>query len=264
MEQKIHSSLYPDILFHFTSKNGLFEILQHNFKVSYAREKIVGKNTKRELAVPMVSFCDLKLSELKVHMEKYGKYGIGLTKDWANRKGLNPVMYVSKHCDFTDNFNNALYKIYPEINKIKKINNNLNKIDAKAENHYMSILDAYRYMKNYEGSLIREGEKVENYRFADEREWRYVPSLNDSRVEDPFVAISNIKTKKQKAEYNQKINGVYLKFEPEDIKYLIVENEDDITKIIQHIKNVKLFSNKESIDRLSSRILTSEQINTDI
>ena len=263
MKKQKHPSLYPDILFHFTSKEGLFKILEYTFKVSYAREKIEGKNTKRELAVPMVSFCDLKLSELKVHMSKYGSYGIGLTKDWANRKGLNPVMYVNRHCEFTDNFNNALYTIYPYLSNIRK---NLKNNDALQEiPHDMKILDAYRYMKNYEGTLIRDGHQdEENFRFADEREWRYVPSLNDYRVEEPFVAISNIETKKQKMEYNQKIENIKLDFDPNDIKYLIVEDDNEINGLIEHIQKVKKFHSIDVISRLSSRILTKEQIDKDI
>lgn len=77
------SSLYPDILFHFTSRDGLYGILENSFKISYARERIVGKSKSTEFAVPMVSFCDLRLSELKDHMSKYGSYGIGLSKSWA-------------------------------------------------------------------------------------------------------------------------------------------------------------------------------------
>lgn len=251
-----YPSLYPDILFHFTSKDGLFGILEDTFQVSYAREKIEGKSTHREFAVPMVSFCDLKLSELKVHMSKYGSYGIGLTKDWANKKGLNPVMYVNRHCEFTDNFNNALYAIYPNLSKIKK---------NKKISYEMKILDAYRYMKNYEGTLVRAGLTDEkNFRFADEREWRYVPSLNDSEIEEPFVAISNMQTKKQKMEYNQKIKNIKLDFSPNDIKYLIVNSDNEINELIEHIRKVKKFYNADVISKLSSRILTKEQIDKDI
>lgn len=118
MEETINTSLYPDILFHFTSKDGLFKIIEETFKVSYARERIEGISSEKEFAVPMISFCDLKLSELKVHMSNYGKYGIGLTKEWANKNGLNPVMYVNRHCQFTDNFNSALNGIYRLLNKL--------------------------------------------------------------------------------------------------------------------------------------------------
>ena len=65
MEETINTSLYPDILFHFTSKVGLFKIIVETFKVSYARERIEGISSEKEFAVPMISFCDLKLSELK-------------------------------------------------------------------------------------------------------------------------------------------------------------------------------------------------------
>ena len=59
-----NQSLDPDILFHFTTKKGLYGILKATFSISYARDKIIGVGTPTEFAVPMVSFCDLKLSEL--------------------------------------------------------------------------------------------------------------------------------------------------------------------------------------------------------
>ena len=128
--------LYPNILFHFTDKNALFNILEDSFKVSYARERIKGQNAVREFAVPMVSFCDLRLSELKDHIEKYGKFGIGLTKEWAFRNGLNPVMYINETSHFTDNFIKGLDGIYTLINTIvdKEYANNLT-------NDYLNILN---------------------------------------------------------------------------------------------------------------------------
>lgn len=258
MEETINTSLYPDILFHFTSKVGLFKIIVETFKVSYARERIEGISSEKEFAVPMISFCDLKLSELKVHMSNYGKYGIGLTKEWANKNGLNPVMYVNRHCQFTDNFNSALNGIYRLLNKLTDGDHFMG-----LSRDYMKIFDAYRYIKNYEGTLKQKGKTNKRVRFADEREWRYVPPINHRDVQ-PFVAISNIRTKKQKAEYNKKVENIKLSFQPNDIKYLIVENDSEITELIEHLRSVKSRFDNDTIDRLSSRILTAEQIHHDI
>ncbi|EBU6604347.1 hypothetical protein DKP05_24575, partial [Salmonella enterica subsp. enterica serovar Derby] len=69
------------------------------FRPSYARETIYGKNQQkiRYFGIPMVSFCNIRLSLLSEHTQKYGSYGIGLTYDWITRNNLNPVFYVSEH-----------------------------------------------------------------------------------------------------------------------------------------------------------------------
>lgn len=252
-------SLYPDILFHFTNKESLYKILESTFKVSYAREKIIGPSNDREFAVPMVSFCDLKLSELKIFIQNYGTFGIGLTKEWANRNGLSPVMYINRHCDLMDNLITGLNGVYSHLNKINDLDqfNKLNK-------SYLNIMNTYRYIKNYEGELIRKGSLVnENYRFADEREWRYVPSLQNEGIL-PFVSISKISTAEQKREFNRKVSHLRLQFQPDDIKYLIVERDSDITNLIHHLESVKGRFDRDTRSRLASRILTAEQINRDI
>jgi len=251
-------SLYPTTLFHFTDKESLYKILSSNFCVSYAREKIIGPENHREFAVPMVSFCDLKLSELKYFL-KYGKFGVGLSKDWANRNGLSPVMYINRHCQLMDNLISGITGIYSQLGLVDNISqfNSLNK-------SYLNVMNTYRYIKNYEGELWRHG-KLENinYRFADEREWRFVPNLDTEGVA-PFVGISNIRTKQQKEIYNSKVKHIRLKFKPDDIKYLVVEKESDITDLINHLHFAKLNHNEEIRNRLASRILTVEQIENDI
>lgn len=141
-------ALYPDILFHFTTKESLETILRETFKVSYARERIHGRRKKKEFAVPMVSFSDLRLSELKQNIGTYGKFGIGMTKEWAIRNGLNPVMYASKESLFTENFISGIEDLF-------KLVANSNDTTGTFERAYNNTINTLRYIKNYKGDLIR-------------------------------------------------------------------------------------------------------------
>jgi len=249
-------ALYLNILFHFTSKHNLYSILNSTFKVSYARERILGGSKVKEFAVPMVSFSDLRLSEeLKVNIGTYGKCGIGLTKDWAISKGLNPVMYASESSLFTEKFLTGVEDFFRLVNQVNDINGTF--ITA-----YNNTLNTLRYIKNYKGDLIRYGKSMAHYVFANEREWRYVPL--QSNAFPAFVSIEEIQTSSQKSNFNKKVADIRLHFQPDDIQYLIVEKDQDINDLISHLRTAKNHFPKDTIDRLSSRILTYEQIENDI
>ena len=249
-------ALYPNILFHFTKKNSLYSILNSTFRVSFARERIIGGVNTKEFAVPMVSFSDLRLSELKENIGTYGKFGIGLTKKWAIESGLNPVMYASQQSHFTANFIEGIEKFFQLVNESNDSSGNY-------ETAYNNTLNTLRYIKNYKGDLIRPGKKTKpNYVFANEREWRFVPPISEEI--DSFVPIEKVRTSEQKSRYNQKVRNVTLHFQPDDIQYLIVEKDSDINDLIRHLRQVKNRFSPETIDRLSSRILTYEQIENDI
>lgn len=247
---------YPNILFHFTVRQSLYDILNNTFKVSYARERIVGGQKTKEFAVPMVSFSDLRLSELKDNIGTYGKFGIGMTKDWAIKKGLNPVLYASDRSLFTENFMKGIEDFF-------KLVNNSSDTSGKYETAYNNTLNTLRYIKNYKGDLIRPGKKtIHNYVFANEREWRFVPPISDDILS--FVPIDQITTPQQKSRFNQNVNHIRLHFQPDDIKYLIVEKDSDINPLIAHLRIAKVGFPDEMVDRLSSRILTYEQIEKDV
>jgi Putative abortive phage resistance protein AbiGi, antitoxin len=249
-------ALYPDILFHFTTKQSLENILSETFKVSYARERIHGGRKRKEFAVPMVSFSDLRLSELKKNIGTYGKFGIGMTKEWAIRKGLNPVMYASKESLFTANFISGIEDLFKLVAKS-------NDTTGRFETAYNNTINTLRYIKNYKGDLIRPDKPImRNYVFANEREWRYVPPISDDYL--AFVSIDRIETSEQKAEFNSQVEHLKLSFQPDDIKYLIVETESDINPLITHLRQVKNRFLADTLDRLASRILTYEQIENDI
>lgn len=249
-------SLYPTTLFHFTNKEHLYKILETTFKVSYAREIIIGKDLTKEFAAPMVSFCDLKLSELKTFLH-YGCFGIGLTKDWASREGLTPVMYINRH-------SRLLYDIFNGIEGLNKLMLNIEDL-SNLKNSYNLLMNIYRYIKNYDGELWRHGElQNDNYRFANEREWRFVPDFAKSNIR-AFIPKEEIETDEAKVFFNNKASHIRLPFQPEDIKYLVVEKDDDRLPLIDHLNIVKgIRFDENTIKRLSSRILTVDQIKYDM
>lgn len=72
-------------LIHLTSSlDNVFQILKEGFKIKYCYERVYSKAIDKHLdaAFPMLSFSDIPLSELKSHLDSYGAYGIGLTKEW--------------------------------------------------------------------------------------------------------------------------------------------------------------------------------------
>ena len=101
------SRLSPDSLFHFTPcLNNLLGILDKTFYPRYCYENFeLTKRTTQliewvhliDAALPMVCFSDIPLSQLMSHIKIYGKYGLGMSKEWGRREGLNPVIYFNKN-----------------------------------------------------------------------------------------------------------------------------------------------------------------------
>lgn len=250
---------YPNILFHFTGKDALYGILQSNFKLSYAREIILTEHEKMEFAVPMVSFCDLRLSELPKHIADYKPFGIGLSKEWAIRSGLNPVFYVNREAQVVNDLKAGIDVLYGLAFQQDDANEGF-----RIHQSVTFLMNTYRFIKNYEGTLIREGEPDRpNFRFADEREWRYVPNILEQGF-PAFWYVQNDWSKRKKRELNGHVSGHRLHFTPDDIKYLVVERDADILPLVDHLRTVKAKYTTDAINRLTTRILTAEQIKNDV
>jgi Putative abortive phage resistance protein AbiGi, antitoxin len=43
-----------------------------------------------------VCFCDIPVTDLEIHMNKYSRFGLSFLKDFLVRKGANPVLYVAE------------------------------------------------------------------------------------------------------------------------------------------------------------------------
>lgn len=241
--------LSSNSLIHLTkTKESLKGILTENFKIKYCLETINTTDKTFKAAIPMVSFCDIPLSEIKNHIQNYGSYGIGLQKEWGINNKLNPVLYIEKESILGVNY----FKVYADTFSGKQIGA---LTDTEA-----ALLDICRYMKNYQDNLIRNGNTIENYRFSDEREWRYVPPREVAKM---LYLSKYYDTNDKKRNANLQIKDLRLKFEPNDIKYIIVNDEKDISEIISLLRNTKSKYVYEDVERLMTRIITTEQILSD-
>jgi len=245
-------ALSANTLIHFTgNKESLKKILEENFRLFNCKESVVLGGKKSNFRVPMVSFCDIPLSEVKEHISKYGNYGIGMTKEWGLRKGLNPVLYVAQNSALSANYRLAFKHYALDTDK---------DIDEWTEEQ-KSIGDVLRYMKNYEAPLERKGIKIDSYRFSDEREWRFVPLFSEEC--EMFVGENYYQKNADKVD--KPLLPIRLEFEPNDIKYIIINDDSEIGEFVDHLRRVKGKNySLHDIERLTTRIFTTEQIKTDI
>src|SRR5258708_22361182 len=218
-------ALSSSSLIHLTKeKNSLIGILTENFKIKHCVEDLLTPDDVLSYAVPMVSFCDIPMSEIKEHILKYGHYGIGLDKKWAQKNNLNPVFYIDKNSSVGQAYCEAFNDLFKSSDR---------RITEISETE-RKLLDVFRYMKNYEADLDRNGEIEHDYRYADEKEWRYVPTIGITQMiyrKDVYL--------KDKDKFNGLIDELRLFFEPKDIKYVIIKYDHEITEFIRVLKETK-------------------------
>lgn len=247
-------------VFHFTRGiSPINNIIKEGFKVSFSNEKFIlsGDVSYIEMQIPMISFCDIPLSQIKDHVWKYGSFGIGLTKEWAERKKLNPVIYISKHSYLAESIQTTIEQYSLRV----KANSN------QAIGDDFANFDITRYVKNFEGRLERKGKLMdENYRFSDEREWRYVPKHNNDN--SPYVKPRSLLQEEglnfddYMRPYLEEISHIRLKFEISDISYLILKCDLCVSEFFNLIHEEGGIS-EEDINYLRTKVLTVEQIEGD-
>lgn len=239
---------------HYTSKleNLKGIISKQGFKIKYCSEEIIfSEQIKCEIAFPMVSFCDIPLSEVKNHIDSYGSFGIGLTKSWAKRSGLNPVLYIEKDSHLTKQFGTQYQRVLDQYKTEKE--------DENLLNEHFSILS---YCKNYEGKLVYGRINTDSYRFYDEREWRYIASEDTLLGANSFLANENYQ--KNKDIFNAHLENLLLPFNFDDISYIIVDVEDDIPEVLACLNSTyEDICTTKQLKILSTRIIAKNQIYND-
>lgn len=238
---KVSQNLSSDSLFHFIRRREwLLEILQRKaFQARFVYEDLPA--LRQKLGIPMKCFSDIPLGVIKKHMSVYGSYGIGVTKDFAKKNNLSPIIYIHGRSDTLNRY----------LSNIKSF---------KTLNKQNSLVP---YFKMDEGLVMNKKGKMVKSRFYDEREWRYVPA-NAELIDFDGFDEDEIRNGKLEYENNQLINntGKYLlPFDYGDITYLFVESEDDVYPLVKSIKSLSI--KEESVDMLIAKIITAKQIERD-
>lgn len=250
-------------LFHFTPKEILKAILASSkFFPSYSEEHfeniVPDKNIHSILFIPLVSFCDLTITQLardSKHTEHYSKYGIGLKKEWGNDNGISPITYVHRNSQ-----------------PAKQIITLYNLTDAPAKEDSDKILnvlikrqmtDSFKYLKPYEGNWHKGKPSKETITYYNEREWRFCPSIDDFEILFEKELKKHYKTNitkhiERRNKSLQKFSSV--KFTPDVIKYIIVNKENEVEEFAEWIE--KNIPTKDQ-SKLTPKLISFEKIEND-
>lgn len=215
------SGYYSDFLFHFTGKkrNGeteevaqergfkiLVDILENGFLLNFNEESLDCKESFPEgykfgVVTPIVCFTDIPLDKIGNHVNNYGKFGIGVSKDWATNKGAQPVIYIDKN---NMGFSKGLRRLF----------------ELTGEN------TALKFSMVYIFPLLK------NIQFYEEREWRILYDTDQSNG-DGYYSFERddikvvVAPKAYIKEVHNKIRDIFKKkYGDEDIPFAIIPFED--------------------------------------
>lgn len=246
------SAISSESIFHFTKAiENLIGILRNEFFPGLSYERYELRNTIIKGYFPMVSFCDIPLSQITQHARKYGKYGIGMSKIWAQKMGLNPVLYIRRRSHLARH-----------IEALSTVLESEYKPEGKPSEVQKALMSLLRYIKPFEGDYLK-GRKVEKpIKFYDEREVRYVPPPEMTRGRY-FLSVEAHEKQRNVEHFNEILKQARLRFEPDDIRYIIVAKESEILEMGNEVRKMKDKYKPQIQDKLITRIISYQQIKED-
>ena len=226
-------------LFHFYPE---FQYLKQAINEGlWPRYFIEKKWSAKDIAIPMFCFCDIPLSQIKDHIDEYGHYGIGVTKDFARDNKITPVTYLSQDSVLMD-----------------KLSYFISTFNVPSFNHKQMNVDELMlyYVKKVSG--YNSDDELKR-KFYDEREWRYIPQIShDVHLE---LLTGEYDEKEIVNEYSERTKGCKIKLKPNNIAYIIVCNENEVRETIKVLQ--ERFENQRLLEQLYTRIITIKQIKED-
>lgn len=278
------SSFRTSSVFRFTKEfESLKKIIRDGIIPNYCEEDLSFDGTEFIVGIPMASFCDIPITLLDEHNNRYGKYGIALTKGWATDNGLTPIMYTAN--------DDVLRSIYHHHERNRRVLDWYNREDIKKRlindtilkgfpmGDYVKMLGAkvehamnthiIGYLKQYEG--VYQKKQINNY---EENEWRYlVPDENGTKwfwSKNAYMKWrfpkGNMEAKKPAP--SKALRKYTLTYKNEDLTYILVKDEEFKGRVIDYIKGLDVVGGNPIMDEkvrddMISKVITLEQVNRD-
>lgn len=202
----------------------------------------------KKLAVPMVCFCDINLHKILPHAKGYGNFSgygcfaIAFSKEFCLGQSVQPVHYINEHSEFLDSFSAAL--------------NVALKYDNQESSDFEMVLDQLVKNVMFMKPLTGTQNEISN-NFHDEQEWRFVPDFSQSNMQQ-LLANNEVTDKFNSAieimADESDYKDICFNFDYSDIKYLIIDKEENRMEFIKWIiklKDEKVCSEEDSIDLIS-------------
>lgn len=231
--------LSSTVLWHQTKRDAFFKILSsRRLYYSYSQEFVLTKNPDNPIAFPMISLCDLPLSEFASNNWTYGDFAIGFSQNWGSKNRFTPVCYCNKNSIFLKRLIDSLNK-----NRSPEINN--------------KILYCCAYLKYVQGPLKTSKKSFTNYKFYDEREERLILDPEENKGIKFILYGDEYNQYKRDNKNSSLVNNKFVEFENKDIRYIVANSNENIAKA----KRI-LFKDTENIDNIV--FLTKSQVTEDI
>ena len=235
-----------------------FHKLADTFEVA-GRGEVYDSLSRDELA---------RLEQSNTHFSYYGEYAIAFSKHWGEAQNLQPIHYLNEDSQYVRDFSALFERILkdPEL----------------PDEYSKDVINRLSYIKPLRGIMNRRitrddssSADVEIYKnFHDEREWRYVPDPDALSALNTQAIIANPSILRFYKEISNRLESeqyksLWLNFEYDDIRYIIVPNPHARIELISLIVDLPsdCFENKENIPMqksiMISKILVLSEIRKD-
>lgn len=248
----IHLSNSSNVLCNYMKEQQYLNMILQNKAIipRYVMEPLDYLNLMgiHKICFPMTCFCDIPFSRVTTHMSRYGEYGIGLDK-WAvlNKYRIQPIHYMNGDSPLTDDFREA-FKVSTSEH-----------FEGSTEILVNYLASSLMYMKPIKGYVDNDKGEKEMRVFQDECEWRFIPSDHFPK-ELHLILKQHETTEKAKEKYSDVLRNhqdCWLKFEWDEVRYIIVPDEASVKNTITIIRELKLDDREK--DMLISKIEISRR-----